>query len=110
MDIKDYNFKVGDIVITTRGEIGHIEEICYCELCAKRGFFEPTWRVENEVCARYITKCDAECGFDEFYRIGEYRFNEFNKSELYAEIASCEKELKKLKNQLAVIEQLDREE
>ena len=109
MNIQDYNFKVGDTVITTIGEVGKITGICYCRYCAERGFFEPTWRVETEMCDRYITKYDAECGFIGFYRIGDYHFDEFNKAELYAKIASYEKELKRLKKQLKVIEKFERE-
>ena len=99
MNIKDYDFKIGDKVITTEGEVGIIVDICNCDRCVRRGFFEPIWVKDGDKYQNYITKFDAELGFNGFYKIGEYRFNEFDKGEVLQNMAYCEKELKKLNRQ-----------
>lgn len=86
MNIKDYKFNVGDIVITTEGIVGEITSICTCEECEKRGFYEPTWHSDGVkywpdiVYSEDITIYEAQNGFKGYYRIGQYRFHEFNRS------------------------------
>ena len=109
MEIKDYKFKVGDDVITTDGRKGKIVDVCTCSSCVDRGFYEPTWIAENDNGKNYITIGTALCGFNEYYKIGEYRFNDFDKDEVLAEISLYEKSLKKLNSQLKVIEELENE-
>ena len=47
------DFKIGDEVITSTGEIGRIVGICTCDLCKRRGFYEP--RVEFTIeCNKFI--------------------------------------------------------
>ena len=104
MNIKDYNFKIGDKVITVEGEI---VDICYCEECAKRDFFEPMWKRPEDEYNIYIDKYQAEMGFIGFYQIGNYHFNEFDKDEVLRNIAYHEEELAKLKKQLKVIEEIE---
>lgn len=80
MNISDYKFKVGDRVITTRGEIGRINNICTCEKCKERGFFEPEWIDYTYEQHEWITNYEAENNFHGYYSIGEYKFsNEFEK-------------------------------
>lgn len=107
MNIKDYKFKVGDDVITTDGKRGKIVDVCTCSACAERGFYEPTWIAEDDNAKEYITIGTALCGFNEYYQIGEYRFNDFDKDEVLYNMALYERELKKLKKQLKVIEELE---
>lgn len=107
MDIKDYKFKIGDDVITTDGVRGKIVDICDCSQCAGRGFYEPVWIAENDNNKEYITIGTAICGFPRYYQIGEYHFNDFDKSEVLHDIAGYEKELKRLRNQLEVIEEIE---
>lgn len=107
MDIKDYKFEIGDVVVTTEGEMGKITRICYCDECKKRGFFEPIWIKEGSQYEDYISIGVAKCEFVGFYQIGKYRFNEFDKGEILQEMAYHEKSLKKLRKQLKVIEDLE---
>lgn len=113
MDIKDYKFEIGDKVITTEGEVGRITKICKCEECEKRGFYEPIWTIDGSDYEEYITIWQAKSGFKGFYQIGKYRFNDFDKSYILQQMASCleqmancEKELKQLKEKLEFIEGL----
>lgn len=108
MKPNDYNFKVGDKVITIYGEVGRITEICTCESCAKRGFYEPTW-VNDSGDERWISVYDARRGFDGFYQIGEYRFNHsFDKDQVLCMIAQYEDDLTQLRAQVKIIEELEK--
>ena len=107
MDIRDYKFEIGDTVITTEGEKGAIISICKCNRCEERGFYEPTCIMEGDSNEKYITIGDAICGFHGYYKIGKYHFHDFDKSEVLGSMAYYEKELKKLKKQLKVIESLE---
>lgn len=105
MDIKDYKFDVGDEVITVDGRHGKIVDICDCEMCRSRGFLEPFWQPFDggtEVC---ISVDIASADFDGYYRIGKYRFNDFDKSSVLQHISDRESELCKLNAQLTFIEQ-----
>ena len=104
MNIKDYEFNIGDLVITIEGVKGKITSICTCDRCEERGFYEPFWAGEDDDYERCISKFTAETGFNGFYQIGKYRFNDFDKSEVLREMAYYEDELKRLKRQLKVIE------
>lgn len=107
MNIKDYKFHIGDEVITTEGVRGKITNICTCSLCEKRGFYEPFWKDENDKWEHCISIYDAESGFRSFYKIGKYRFNDFDKGEVLREMASYEDSLKRLRKQLRIIEELE---
>lgn len=107
MNAKDYEFHIGDKVITTDGVVGEIADICRCENCEKRGFYEPIW-VRYGADRDYITKWEAEHGFPGFYAVGKYRFNNFDKSQILADIKKHELELKRLQGQLSDIEFYER--
>ena len=107
MNVKNYHFEIGDEVITTRGEIGKIIDICKCEECTKRGFFEPIWVKDGNEYQKYIDIYDAKDNFSRFYKIGKYRFNDFDKAEVLESIDICESELKQLRKQLKLIEELE---
>lgn len=107
MNIKDYEFHIGDEVITTEGVRGEITNICTCSSCEERGFYEPIWRDENDKREHYISIYDAKSGFSGFYKIGKYYFNDLNKGEVLREMASYEDELKRLRKQLRIIEELE---
>lgn len=106
MDISEYKFKVGDEVITVDGERGEIVSICDCEECEKRGFHEPVWRDWYDDDTSYITDIVAKGGFRRFYKIGVYRFNEFNRSWVEDRILTLEDKLAKLRGQLRTIDEL----
>ena len=110
MKPSDYEFAVGDKVVTIYGEVGHIVDICRCERCFERGFNELKWRSDADHDVGWITIYDAERGFDDFYQIGKYRFSRtFNKSVVRAMIIEKEAELRRLKRQLEVMEELEKE-
>ena len=107
MNIRDYNFKIGDKVITVEGQIGEIVNICDCEECRRRGFCEPMWKRPDDYYVNYITIYQAESGFPGFYQIGRYHFNDFDKDEVLRQITCYEEKLIKLKKQLSFIEELE---
>ena len=107
MDIKDYEFHIGDEVITTQGAKGEITYICNCKYCGERGFYELFWVDKNTQRENCISVYDATDGFNSFYKIGKYRFNDFDKSDVLRLIELCEGHLKQLKNQLKIIEELE---
>ena len=111
MKPSDYEFAVGDKVVTIYGEVGHIIDICKCRKCVERGFYEPTWKIDDSGDVDWITINNAERGFDDFYQIGKYRFGHtFNKSVVRAMIIEEEVELRRLKRRLQVMEELERED
>ena len=111
MKPSDYEFAVGDKVVTIYGEVGHIIDICKCRKCVERGFYEPTWKIDDSGDVDWITINNAERGFDDFYQIGKYRFGRtFNKSVVRAMIIEKEVELRRLKRRLQVMDELEKED
>ena len=76
-----YTFKVGDQVITDDGRVGTIIDICTCEQCKKRGFYEPRIEMEIGLYDIYITDSDKNNGFKSFYRIGDQVFGNVDEEE-----------------------------
>ena len=110
MKPSDYEFAIGDKVVTIYGEVGHVVDICKCRKCVERGFYEPTWKIDDSGDVDWITINNAERGFDDFYQIGKYRFGRtFNKSVVRAMIIEKEVELRRLKRQLEVMKELEKE-
>ena len=110
MKPSDYEFAVGDKVVTIYGVIGHVIDICRCDRCLERGFRELTWRSDADHDIGWITIYDAERGFDDFYQIGKYQFDRtFKKSRIRSMIIEKEVELRRLKKQLEVMEELEKE-
>ena len=110
MKPNDYEFAIGDKVVTIYGEVGHVVDICKCRKCVERGFYELTWKIDDSGDVGWITIYDAERGFDDFYQIGKYRFGHtFNKSVVRAMIIENEVELRRLKRQLEVMKELEKE-
>ena len=104
MNLKDYRFEVGDEVITTDGVRGKITSICTCNRCKERGFYESFWVVDGGSYEHCINIYDAKSDFDMFYKIGKYRFNDFDKGEVLRQMEGHEDELKRLRKQLKFIE------
>lgn len=110
MNIQDYQFNIGDEVITTEGIRGKITSVCHCDKCQERGFYEPFWIAEDGKFEHCIDIYEAKSEFACFYKIGKYRFNDFNKGEILRALASYEDGIKLLKKQLRVIEEIEGEE
>ena len=108
MKVNEYKFNIGDEVITIDGHRGEIIDICECERCQDRGFCEPMW--ENETGdEEYITIHDAERGFDNFYKIGNYRFNKLRRDLVEHDITTHELIIAGLRKQLETIDELENE-
>lgn len=105
--MKNHNFKIGDKVVTVYGETGVIVGICDCEKCKERGYYEPSWKSDEDGSIEYISIYEAECGYYDYHTIGEYRFNKLNKDWIIRHITKHEMEVQKLKNRLRVIKELE---
>ena len=98
-------FKVGDKVITSDGRVGEIFEICTCDECRKRGFFEPTVEFDDGDMD-YITISAKKNGFKYFYQIGDKVFGNLDDGYLLDRISCLKGELQQLESQLAVVNKL----
>ena len=105
MNISDYEFYVGDKVITTDGETGKIIKICTCDKCVERGFCEPVWIRDSDGYEDYITAYEARSGLNGYYQIGKYHFHDFKIVEVLRDIDCCENKLERLRKQLRVMEE-----
>ena len=106
MNISDYKFNVGDEVITSEGERGKITYICQCNKCKQRAFCEPIWVKDGESEEEYITNYMAQNGFRGFYRIGQYRFDDFCEDILLKEIQDHEDDIMRCRKQLLNIKEI----
>ena len=98
-------FKVGDEVITDDGRVGIITDICDCERCKKRGFYEP--RVEMKLGSQvYITDTDKKNGFISYYKIGDKIFGNIDDQYLYSHLKEYTEAIKEIEAQLDVIKEL----
>ncbi len=109
-----YDFQIGDEVITVDGVRGKVVNICTCVYCQRRGFYEPIWIADDDekMYEHNISNWDASNGFDEYYKIGKYRFNNpLCKSEVFInEITYHKRKIAKIKSQMKVIRELLEEE
>ena len=93
-------FKVGDEVITSTGEVGRIIDICTCQRCKERGFYEPTVEVEIGNNPIYITDNDKRNGFSSFYKIGDQIFGNIDEDAVKDSIKSVKEQVYKLQSEL----------
>lgn len=113
-----YNFKVGDKVISSCGEVGKIVLICDCEYCQERGFLEPC--VKNDITGwtNYITDLDLANNFSNYYSIGDYVFGNLTPvsniqdqlREAKKEVESAKKEVEALEVQIETVKELTKVE
>ena len=105
-------FKVGDQVITYDGRVGTITDICTCESCKKRGFYEPCVELEIGLYDIYITDSDKNNGFMSFYKIGNKVFGNIDEEEterIKRDIYDRKSEIISLEAQLNVLKKLQEE-
>lgn len=80
-------FRVGDEVITSDGRKGKIVDICHCEECERRGFYELKVLYDEYDETEYITKDDKERNFCDFYKIGNTVFGNSDISKIDYDIS-----------------------
>lgn len=97
----EYKFKIGDEVITSYGETGKIIDICECDMCAERGFYELV--VKYDDYTDWITVSEAKNGFENYYKIGGYTFGNKDLSKIEYNIKCLEEKLIKYRLQRNVL-------
>lgn len=93
----DYNFQEGEEVIDTYGVKGIIVDVCKCEECEKRGFYEPIVKWENREELDWITCSEERQGFPFTHRIGNRIFTPFDR-------AGAENRLREYKEKIAELQ------
>lgn len=105
LKITEYDFRPGDEVVTTSGARGVITEVCHCDRCRERGFFEPYWEESNDSIGDYITIDEAKRGFKGFYRIGKYYFNSFDRTAVLKDLRSLQNSCREIVDCLIVMDE-----
>jgi hypothetical protein len=90
-NVTDMKFNIGDFVENRDGRIGYISDICHCDECKKRGFFEPTIQYSDGTSG-YISNYSAKHVSKDYKQIGIQKFD----NDYY------EKEIESLKHQLEI--------
>lgn len=88
-NVTDMKFNIGDFVENRDGRIGYISDICHCDECKKRGFFEPTIQYSDGT-SDYISNYSVKHVSKDYKQIGIQKFD----NNYY------EKEIESLKHQL----------
>ena len=95
-----YGFKVGDEVIISTGKVGKIIDICTCNQCKERGFYEPVVEVEIGNGSIWITDNDKRVGFKSFYKIGDQVFGNLDEDGVLQDISTTKREIRELQEEL----------
>lgn len=93
-------FKKGDRVITAKGEIGVVADICTCDACKSRGFYEPQIKTLSGNYMITCTDSDQRDGFTSFYQIGDKVFGNLDITELLCDISMVENQIKEKQREL----------
>lgn len=95
-------FKVGDKVITDDGRTGTIADICTCDRCKERGFYEQTVDFD-EGYTDYIMISDKKDGFKSYYKIGNHVFGNINEESIDKELEEISERYNRLVKQKGII-------
>lgn len=108
MDFLFSTFQVGDEVITSTGQVGVIKDICTCDRCKERGFYEPCVEMKTGNGPIYITDNDKRDGFSNFYKIGDRMFGNLDEEAVLDSIKWNKEEIERLtKERYKLLDQLD---
>ena len=99
LDLLKNTFKVGDEVITATGKVGKITDICTCEKCKERGFYEPSVEVEVGYDGIWITDRAKESNFASFYKIGNHIYGNIDEDEVDAHLKYVDLQMDELTKQ-----------
>ena len=81
-NITDIKFHIGDFVEDREGKIGYISDICHCDECKERGFFEPTIKYTDGT-TDYISNYSVKRISKDYKQIGIQKFdNDYFKKEI----------------------------
>ena len=73
-NITDIKFHIGDFVEDRDGKIGYILDICHCDKCKERGFFEPTIQYTDD-STDYISNYSVKRISKDYKQIGVQKFD-----------------------------------
>lgn len=105
IELLRYTFKVGDNVCTADGRTGVISEICTCDHCKERGFYEPTIKFDDG-STNYIMISEKNNGFKSYYFIGDRVFGNLDDESINKEIKECQNKLMQLYERRHRVEKL----
>lgn len=108
VQLGEYEFCLGDTIVTTDGIVGKITGFCNCDECRKRGFLEPFW--EDEDSEQFISIHAVKNGLIGFHRVGKYLLHPFDKSWIEGKIKMAEAEIAQLRKRLETINAIEAEE
>lgn len=108
VQLGEYEFCLGDTIVTTDGIVGKITGFCNCDECRKRGFLEPFW--EDEDSEQFISIHAVKNGLIGFHRVGKHLFHPFDKSWIEGKIKMVEAEIAQLRKRLETINAIYAEE
>lgn len=92
-NVTNIKFNIGDFVENRDGRIGYISDICHCDECKKRGFFEPTITYSDGT-TDYISNYSVKTVSSDYKQIGTQKFS--TEDVLRNRIAALEIENKEL--------------
>ena len=101
--LMECTFSVGDEVITSTGEIGVITDVCTCENCKERGFYEPTVETKIGRHTIYITNNDKRVNFRSFYKIGDRVYGNLDEDCVLHDIKRNKEKRKELGEQCSTL-------
>lgn len=100
LNLLEFTFKVGDEVVTSTGKIGIITDICTCDRCKERGFYEPVVETKVGNGTIYITDNDKRANFRSFYKIGDRVFGNLDEDDLLDSIERNQAQIRELNEEL----------
>ena len=87
------------------GQVGRIIDICTCDRCKEREFYEPTLKMDNGE-TEYIMISDKKNGFKSYYSIGSYVFVNLDEESVLQDTKTLRSELADLEEQLNMVKKL----